>query len=931
MPKPTAPTPWLPAKLAATTAACFVLLACSQTSDADLLASAKQYLAKNDRPAAIIQLKSALQQNVNSAEARFLLGKALFDGGDFVAASVELRKAADLKYDESAIAPLLAQTLLQQGETRRVLESYGSTTLDDASANASLQTSVARAHAMLDQRAEAEKSLAAALASDAKFVPALLLQARIAASKQDFTGALKILDDITTQSPGEAEAWVFKGELQQGALNDKPAALAAYRKAVELRNDYVGAHQAIVALLVGDGQLDAARAHVEALKKTLPDQPGTKLMEAQMAYLAQDYAATREITTPLLQLAPNNPLLLQLAGAAEFRLGAMPKAENLLAQAVKLNPGMPMASQLLSRIYLRGGQPDKALELLKPELASEQPRAEALLLAGEAFLQSGDAPRAEALFARAAQQQPGNARARTAVALTQIGKGETAAGMAALESLSSADEGATADLALIASHLRNRNLPKALAAIDTLAKKQPKNPLAPNLRGRLQVAQGNVAGARKSFEEALALDGSYFPAVVSLTALDMTEKKPDAARQRLEAVVQAEPTNHRALMALAALAARNGGSAAEVTALIERAVRAKPDEVTPRLQLVEHHLASGNPKAALDVAQQANTDLPNQRELVQALGRAQLANSDWQQALTSFNRLGTLQPNSSVPPMGLAQAHLGLKAYDAAEREYKRALGLTPNLLSAQRGLIELYAGEGNYTDALALAREIQKQRPQAVLGLHLEGDLEQQRRKWDAALAAYRSALQKSKSAESAMKVHSTLIRAERAEEAQRFAQQWQKDQPNDAAFRYYLGDLALSRSDWVDAEARYREVLRLQPENALALNNVAWLLVKQGKPGALALAEKATTLMPSQLPLMDTLALALASEKQLDKALAMQRQTLQRAPENPALRLTMARLLLQSGDKAKARSELEDLAKLGKGFAEHADVTELLQRASS
>jgi putative PEP-CTERM system TPR-repeat lipoprotein len=376
---------------------------------------------------------------------------------------------------------------------------------------------------------------------------------------------------------------------------------------------------------------------------------------------------------------------------------------------------------------------------------------------------------------------------------------------------------------------------------------------------------------------------------------------------------------------------RTGSSPAEVAALIERAVRAKPTEMAPRLQLVDHHLSSGNPKAALAAAQEANTAQPNQRELVHALGRAQLASQDWQQALTTYNRLGSLQPNSPVVPMGLAEAQLGLKAYEAAEREFKRALAIAPNLVQAQRGLIELYVGEGNYKDALAIAREVQKQRPDNVLGLHLEGDIEVQRRGWDAALAAYGNALRRTNAAESAIKIHNTLLRAERTEQAETFAVQRQKEQPRDAAFRFYLGDLELSRSNWAAAETRYREVLRVQPENALALNNVAWLLVKQGKPGALPLAEKATQLLPSQPPLLDTLALALAADKQVDKALALHRQTLQRAPDNPSLRLTMARLLLQSGDKARARTELEELAKLGTTFPEQADVAELLKSARS
>ena len=47
-----------------------------------LLSSAKDYLAKNDRKAAVIQLKNALEKRPDFAEARFLLGQTLLGAGD---------------------------------------------------------------------------------------------------------------------------------------------------------------------------------------------------------------------------------------------------------------------------------------------------------------------------------------------------------------------------------------------------------------------------------------------------------------------------------------------------------------------------------------------------------------------------------------------------------------------------------------------------------------------------------------------------------------------------------------------------------------------------------------------------------------------------------------------------------------------------------
>jgi cellulose synthase operon protein C len=905
-----------------------VLQACGGPSDAELLASAKTYLDKKDSKAAIIQLKSALQQNPKSGEARYLLGKSLLESGDAVAAGVELRKAEELGYQQVLVAPLMAKSLQMQGEDRKVVDGYGSLTLTDPVALANLKTTVAVAYARLGKREQAEQALAEALAATPTYAPARLVKARFSADRQDFSGALAQLDAVTAQDPANAEAWLLKGELQHLGSRDATAALASYRQAIQLRNDLMPAHQGIVILLAEKGDLEGANAHVAQLKTTLPNQPMTRLLDAQMAFLRKDYAATRELTKALLPLAPNNPLLLQLAGAAEFHLRALPQAENLLAQALKQSPRLPLARLLLAQTYLRTGQPEKALETLQPALqGNKQPPPEFLTLAGEAYLQTGDARRAEESFSQATQLRPGDSRARTALALGQIQKGNVTGGVAALESVAAADKNVTADLALIATHLRNNDSDKALKAIQALERKQPDRPLAANLRGRVLMLRKDVPGARQSFERALAIDPVYFPAIASLAALDMADKKPEVARKRFDDLLTTDPTNFRAMLAAANVITRSGGNAQEALAYIDRAVKASPSEAAPRLQLIAHHMAARDAKAAQSAAQEAATALPGNRDVLAALGRTQLAAGSFEQAVTTFNKLATLQPKSPVAALGLAEAQQGLKKFDAAEASLKRALEITPGLLQAQRGLMGLMVTDGRYAEALALAREVQKQRPGEAVGYQFEGDVELQRRNWDTALAAHRTALKKSRTPETAVRLHQALLTAGQPDEAQRLATSWQSEQPQDAVFRFYLGDLALGLKDWPLAESRYREVLRIRPNDVLALNNIAWLMIKQSKPGALPLAEKATTLAPQQAPLLDTLALALAAENQLPRALELQKKNVERWPDEASLRLTLARLHLQSGDKAQARIELDKLSKLGKKFRDHAEVTELLK----
>jgi thioredoxin-like negative regulator of GroEL len=112
------------------------------------------------------------------------------------------------------------------------------------------------------------------------------------------------------------------------------------------------------------------------------------------------------------------------------------------------------------------------------------------------------------------------------------------------------------------------------------------------------------------------------------------------------------------------------------------------------------------------------------------------------------------------------------------------------------------------------------------------------------------------------------------------------------------------------------------------MVLNNLAYVLAKQNKSGAVGLAEKANQLLPGRPALMDTWALALASERQVAKAVDVQRKAVEQgAQQQPELRLHLAELYLQAGDRSGARQELQTLAALGTQFTGHRQVNELLR----
>lgn len=917
------------AMLAMLSSLALVLPGCSQgESEATMIATAKDLLANNDRRTALITLKNVLQNNDSSAEARYLLGKALFDNGDAVNGLAEMRKALELQGSEAQIIPDMARAMLVLGQDSVLIHQFGAARLKDATALADLKVSLATAYARSGDKAAAQRAAADALQLRPAFAPALIVQARLNVGERNYAQALHLLEQVLRVDAGNDEAGSLKGEILLLTQKATPeVALAPFQQALEANPKSVGTRATVASILFNKGKVAEARAEFEKLKKQSPNHPDTLMLEARLAYGDKNYKLVRSTMERMVKVRPDDAATLQLAGAAELRLQSYLQAESLLSRSLKVGPRDPITRLLLAQSFLQSAQPEKTLEVLRPMLESSKADGATLTLAGLAYMQTGDNKRSAEAFRRATKVAPQDAQVRTSAALALLEDVNSTRAVAELESVSRADSAPRADLALASIRMRDGDLPGALKAIDALEKKVPDRALPHLLRGRVQLMQKDRPAAVKSFEAALAKEPGFFPAVAALAAIDLAEGKPDGARKRFEDHLQAHPKSFQAKLALAELASRTGAPAARAIELMREAVKLDPGEPRPHLALVTALIGSGDSKAALLAAQEAAGALPNNLDIMDAQGRAELAAGDTQRAISTFKKLAGLQPSNPVHEMRLADAFVIAQDRKAAERSLRRAVELQPDLMPAQRHLALLALQDKRPQDALAIARAVQRRNPSLSAGYALEGDVETRLKNWSAAAAAYREALKREKSTDIVIKQHAVLVAGSQSAEAERLAVDWLKDQPREPAFLYYLGDVALSQRDYVQAESRYRSVLEVQPDNALALNNVAWLLVQQGKSGAVPFAEKANALLPGRAQLLDTLSIALEANKQLPQAVDAQRRAIALQPNDPTLSLRLAKLLIKQGDKRQARRELEALAQLGSNFAGQAEVASLLQ----
>ncbi len=905
-----------------------VLAACSGNDPAKLMQSAKDYMAKSDHAAAIIQLKNALQSQPELAEARFLLGKALLANGDAAGAQIELKKAQEGGYAQDQVLPLLVQVMLAQGQAKAVTDTYDQTQLASPDAQAELQTQLAIAWFAQGKADLAQAKLAEALKAQANHVPALLLKARVAASERDFDGALAQVAQILKVAPQNGDAYKLRGDIQLMGLRQADEALASYREAVKLKPNYKDAQASIVRVLLAQNKLPEATTEVEALNKMAAKAPFTLYLQAQLALQKQDLKAAREAAQLLLRATPDSPQALELAGAIEVRANALVQAEAMLAKALSAAPDLMLARRMLTLTYLRSGQVDKAVATLPANIDEIDNDANLLALAGQAFMIQGDQERAQRYFAKAAALDPKDPVKRTSLAMSKVAAGQVDAGFSDLQDIASSDSGIVADMAMINVLARQGKLDEALKAIDQLAKKRVNDPIPSHLRAQVLLKKGDDAGARKAWEKSLEITPDFFPAISALSEMDLRSNQTDAAQKHYEDLLKRKPDSVQALLGLARVKSIRKASKEEVGSLLRKAVDAGPNEVLPRQLLVAHHLRYQEPKLALTAAQNAIAALPKSAELLDTLGQAQMAAKEFNQAVSTYGKMAALQPRSTFPHLRMAGVYMMNNDPAGAAQSLRKALEIQPNLVAAQQGLVELAVRDKRVPEALGIVKDIQKQRPQEPVGFALEAEVHMAARNWAAATVAYEQALRLAPDAtELAVKLHTAHLTAQKTREADAFAASWLRGHPKDMAFNQYLGDRAVASNDLKAAEGYYQKVLSTQPKNAVTLNNMAWVASKLGRKDAMGFIDRANQIAPDTPAILDTWSMMLAAEKNFSKALEVQKRAVQLQPDSALFKFNLAQIQIQAGDKAGAKANLQALKQMGNSFNRQAEVDKMLQ----
>jgi len=131
-------------------------------------------------------------------------------------------------------------------------------------------------------------------------------------------------------------------------------------------------------------------------------------------------------------------------------------------------------------------------------------------------------------------------------------------------------------------------------------------------------------------------------------------------------------------------------------------------------------------------------------------------------------------------------------------------------------------------------------------------------------------------------------------------------------------------------EAIQAYEQAIKLDPRNAVALNNLAFLIAEGGGDldQALTYAQRAAQMMPNMNEVSDTLGWIYLKKNLSDNAMDIFERLCERAPNNSTYRYHLGMALSQKGDKPRAIKELQQALRSNPSKEEEGKIRDLINK---
>ena len=858
--------------------------ACSGGSDKDFLAEGQKLMAENNPAGAVVLLKNALEKSPTDYTIRLELARAYLALGKGEQAEAELQKCLRQKPNDPTLHREFARLQVMMRKPKEALAHLESAEKWLAPSAESLELA-GLAHGLDNNLPAAAQALERAVALEPKRESAILALARIRLAQREPGKALELVDGLLLASPNSEPALGLRGDIAM-RMGDNAKAIFCFERLTQIepmREEY---RYMLGTLLLQQGNAPAAKEQLAALRANAGETAMSFMLEGLVAYTEQNYPAATAAFQRSVSMAPTLEGHYRLAMALH-RNGDLETALSNARKTLDYLPDYAPALRLVCTILMQQNRLEDAQREAE-RLVQHYPTAESHYLLGSVLRARGKQEEALKEYETAASLNPNLEEAflQRSAMLFDAGKMEEAE-KGLREAVRHNADSQNARRALFSFYLGRRQFDQAERVVRQGLEKQPEDAVLLTMLATLQVVRDENKEALDTVEKARAIAPDYLPAF-SL-ALRLYTLSGDTGK---------------------ALAICEDYLARHPEAAAQRIIAATLLDYEGRKDEAERHLR--------DAWQRGDS-----RALTLLVQRA-LARGDAAQAQTLLSDALAAKPDSGIRQT-LARLYLDAGQFDKAWALYTALEATQPEESAA--GKFRLLTAAGKHQEALNEARNVQKNFPTSPLGVILAAEALERLGKPAEAMDELRRAYASTEQTPLLLLMAQLCLRQNELDKAEGLYRTMLQKEKNNLAALSGQAYIMLLRKNYDAAIQGYEQVLAINPEDALAANNLAMTYIMAGKDPerALRLATVAYTLQPENPTVLDTLGQCLMRNKRFTEAATVLEQAVSAAPDSAVIRYRLGVALAESNQPAKAKEALQKALETG-NFAEAEEARKLL-----
>jgi cellulose synthase operon protein C len=676
-------------------------------------------------------------------------------------------------------------------------------------------------------------------------------------------------------------------------LHDWNRAYQELSRATELNPDNYLAQLDLANLLISGRDLKQAQLHLDILRLKQPSNPTTYEAWANF-YAAQD----------------------NLASAIQE-----------MQKGILAGPSRSESYLNLALLQLRANLPDQAEANFK-NAAALGPKAMNAQLALGGFYQSRNRiPEAEQQYRHAMEVDPKDPTPRAALVRLMMAEGKKAEAEAFLRQTKADLPNNSEGYRMLGDfYFATGEIDKATAEYSSLYSSHSKDVQVKKNYIQLLILKNRLDDAAKLNNEILKANAHDVEGLVYRGQIQLRQGDANGAVDSLQSALRNDPDNGVAHYQLG-VAFDQQHNEARAESEWNEAIRLRPDMTDAERALAALELRRGDLNALTQTAQQIITAQPYSGDGYLLRAIAEMNRQKYTESEQDLQKSMQFAPASAAPYVQMGNMRLLQKNYTEAEKFYQQALDKDPSSSDGLSGLMNTFLAAKQPDKAIAAAYTQIGKVPNNSNFYDLLGTaLFDGKKDLKSAEAALRKAIELDKNNGDALgKLGKVQVAEGSADQALATYTQSIKDHPREVSFYILAGEIYESRNNWDQAKTLYQQALNIQPDNPLASNNLAYVMLEQGGnvDVALAMAQTARRGMPDSPNAADTLGWAYYQKGVYHSAIDLFQEALRlnekrAGSEDPTLHYHLGLAYQKSNQPALARQQLERVLKINPNNAD-------------